>query len=928
MFLELFYRVSLIVPEHNTMKILVQHSLWNGELLAKMSEMRSSGMLCDTTLECCDGVPVRAHSCVLAAASQRVKSLLSGAALGYYTLHMRDVTSATWQHVLHFVYDGNILLELTDVDSVYEAAVRFEIVRLAEALRESGAVNHRRIRKVRSASSSASKAPDSGDIIEICDDDDEDETDLTRINDSNKDKTSISVNSDELQQGADEGNKQSISCSNVINNELTDNVTPESLDRNPSLGADGDSTRRKGNTVDPRSYNLFERFASSITSSASNEARSCHNKLQTCCGSEGNSDITSTVLNAVESIVTSSNNVIVLDDEEDEVKSKSEDVLQSDEQQDNTSSVKQISHAIAVSPVNQPSLDHGRSSSSTCQANSTVSNCTQSSSVSIHNSTIHSKIVTVASVASVASSGSQGSQTNQTVQAAIDVCYEPRINTTGPGAKVAAAAGSQGSQTNQTVQAATDVCYEPRINTTGPGAKVAAAAGSQGSQTNQTVQAAIDVCYEPRINTTGPGAKVAAAAGHLSGLHAATVTVNSDKTSYDQFNLNVNCGKVSLPNNNKPLVDGYPLQPFAVRSSVIPPSNCQLNPDQASIANRRGSRGRRATATRSRGRGRGAAAAAVPQNEQSSGSSGLVSSASVLDEYGINSYNSALGSFLSSQSVHSTSSSSQAVTRGGASGRRGRRRGTRSLQSGRSERTQPTFNGFDSPVASVTPSSLLTNTVHNFASYALDTSQSSPVISITDASAIPSSNSLSMHYAAPHPSIPATVSTITYLPSYQGLTSDQLRKVPNASLSSAGSIGSYQSMSHVASAQRRPRPPRLQRCGAIGHCPAPNQQVPVVFPTPLQNEQIKRGPQRGAMTPTATQRISPAQNKTAKKRVKDLNHPEEYSSITTDLPELAANGSYRRDCSDRMSHSASSFKEAALTSTDWGSAETKARYEK
>ena len=115
-------------------KWLIQGSTWQNELLNHMSTMQKAGLLCDVSLSCSDEKIVKAHSCVLAAASEHIKALLNDVPFGSYQLKMTTVTSETWNYILRFIYDGQVLVPVERLNSINDAAVRFQMANLVSIL--------------------------------------------------------------------------------------------------------------------------------------------------------------------------------------------------------------------------------------------------------------------------------------------------------------------------------------------------------------------------------------------------------------------------------------------------------------------------------------------------------------------------------------------------------------------------------------------------------------------------------------------------------------------------------------------------------------------------------------------------------------------------------------------------------------------------
>ena len=114
---------------------VVEEPKWHWTIQQCLSRFQDQGILCDTSLACANGKTIRAHSCILAAASERIRNLFKGVlSSDDYTLRMDSVTSTTWHYILRFIYDGRVALPLDQVERVKDAAIRFQIVPLINLL--------------------------------------------------------------------------------------------------------------------------------------------------------------------------------------------------------------------------------------------------------------------------------------------------------------------------------------------------------------------------------------------------------------------------------------------------------------------------------------------------------------------------------------------------------------------------------------------------------------------------------------------------------------------------------------------------------------------------------------------------------------------------------------------------------------------------
>lgn len=169
---------------------MVEEPKWHWMMYQLLSRFQQQGTLCDTTLACSNGEAVKAHSCILAAASQRIRTLLDGVQSGDYTLQMGSVTSSTWRYILRFIYDGRVSLPSSEIQHVKDAAMRFQIVPLVELIQ---ALERLRTREGANRKENSSIQPCSSEII-VLEDDDEIVNEITDMNVSSN--QSVSVNAE------------------------------------------------------------------------------------------------------------------------------------------------------------------------------------------------------------------------------------------------------------------------------------------------------------------------------------------------------------------------------------------------------------------------------------------------------------------------------------------------------------------------------------------------------------------------------------------------------------------------------------------------------------------------------------------------------------------------------------------------------------
>ena len=117
--------------------VLLQGLTWGRNCSHDLATMREKGILCDTTIIGSDNRKMKAHACVLAAASPILKTLLANRR-GCKTIKS-EISSHLWQMILKFVYTSEVLVPLDDIMSlkdIHHAAKALDIVGLRDAARE------------------------------------------------------------------------------------------------------------------------------------------------------------------------------------------------------------------------------------------------------------------------------------------------------------------------------------------------------------------------------------------------------------------------------------------------------------------------------------------------------------------------------------------------------------------------------------------------------------------------------------------------------------------------------------------------------------------------------------------------------------------------------------------------------------------------
>ncbi|KAI0218196.1 hypothetical protein LSAT2_030082 [Lamellibrachia satsuma] len=109
--------------------------VWQTELCDNIDRLRSNSELCDTTVIGSDGQTVFAHSALLAASSQTLKTQLvehlhEGAPL---TVYVDGISGYIWNFVLQFIYSGKIQpTNILEAESILQAGEALDIEALTD----------------------------------------------------------------------------------------------------------------------------------------------------------------------------------------------------------------------------------------------------------------------------------------------------------------------------------------------------------------------------------------------------------------------------------------------------------------------------------------------------------------------------------------------------------------------------------------------------------------------------------------------------------------------------------------------------------------------------------------------------------------------------------------------------------------------------
>ena len=113
------------MPMRDDQMLRLSHSEWSEFFLKDLNAMRQAEHMCDTKILLKDDVTLPAHSCVLAAASPMLKSLLSDT--DYPEIDMSEFPADLMAQVVEFIYTGEILVSRGDVELMCSIAESLEI---------------------------------------------------------------------------------------------------------------------------------------------------------------------------------------------------------------------------------------------------------------------------------------------------------------------------------------------------------------------------------------------------------------------------------------------------------------------------------------------------------------------------------------------------------------------------------------------------------------------------------------------------------------------------------------------------------------------------------------------------------------------------------------------------------------------------------
>jgi len=109
---------------------------WCVSLCSSLDSLRQNSAFLDVIISADDGRILRAHTCVLAAASSVLKTELSAHC---HQLHIPGISGQTWEAVLHFIYTGEIqVTKAQEVANLLKACHRLGLAKLANMCGECG----------------------------------------------------------------------------------------------------------------------------------------------------------------------------------------------------------------------------------------------------------------------------------------------------------------------------------------------------------------------------------------------------------------------------------------------------------------------------------------------------------------------------------------------------------------------------------------------------------------------------------------------------------------------------------------------------------------------------------------------------------------------------------------------------------------------
>ena len=111
--------------------VVLESTEWTSYVCSSLETLRQEGILCDTTLLGKNGRTLLAHSCVLAAASPVLRTVVTQQNLASFLHSTHYISRGVWDVILEFIYRGKVAIDsVTDAKSIMAAAEKLELEKL------------------------------------------------------------------------------------------------------------------------------------------------------------------------------------------------------------------------------------------------------------------------------------------------------------------------------------------------------------------------------------------------------------------------------------------------------------------------------------------------------------------------------------------------------------------------------------------------------------------------------------------------------------------------------------------------------------------------------------------------------------------------------------------------------------------------------
>ena len=111
--------------------VVLESTQWTSYVCSSLETLRQEGILCDTTLLGKNGRTLLAHSCVLAAASPVLRTVVTQQNLASFLHSTHYISRGVWDVILEFIYRGKVAIDsVTDAKSIMAAAEKLELEKL------------------------------------------------------------------------------------------------------------------------------------------------------------------------------------------------------------------------------------------------------------------------------------------------------------------------------------------------------------------------------------------------------------------------------------------------------------------------------------------------------------------------------------------------------------------------------------------------------------------------------------------------------------------------------------------------------------------------------------------------------------------------------------------------------------------------------